>query len=126
MKILIADDDRVHAHLVSSRLKLKGFEVIVAFDAVQAWMAAMREAPDAIVLDISMPGGSGFEVLRRLKASTKTSQIPVVVLSGSIDAKGEQSVRDLGADEFLRKPADFDRLYDDLCRLLHRPPESTS
>jgi DNA-binding response OmpR family regulator len=58
MKILIADDDRVHVHMLESCLKARGFRVNVAFDAIQAWMAAIRTPPDAIILDIQMPGGT--------------------------------------------------------------------
>jgi CheY-like chemotaxis protein len=98
MKILVADDDRVHVHLVSSRLRAKGFDIMIAFDARQAWMAATRSPIDAIVLDIQMPGGTGLEVLRKLKPSTKTCLLPVMVLSGSIDAQAIEAVKALGAD----------------------------
>ena len=86
MTILIADDDRVLVHWLSSHLRVRGFNVTVAFDAMQAGMVAVRTPPAAIILDINMPGGTGFEVLRRLKTSAKTNQVPVVVLSGSIDS----------------------------------------
>ena len=130
MTILIADDDRVLVHWLSSHLKARGFNVTVAFDAMQAWMVAVRTPPAAIILDINMPSGRGFEVLRKLKASAKTSQVPVVVLSGSIDWQGAETVRDLGAEEFLPKPVELDLLDGTLPRLLGRPvetlPESTS
>ena len=118
MKILVADDDRVQTLMLSSRLKEKGFKVTVAYDAIQAWMAAIKTQPDAIILDIQMPGGTGVAVLKQLKASTKTSQIPVVVLSGSIDPKAASMVKDLGADEFLNKPVDMNLLYRTLSLLL--------
>jgi CheY-like chemotaxis protein len=82
MKILLADDDRVLTTLLSGRLRSRGVEVVVAHDAMQALMSAMRSPPDAIVLDIQMPGGTGIEALRKLKTSGKTSSIPVIVLSG--------------------------------------------
>jgi len=121
--VLIADDDRVLVHLLSSRLKARGFNINVAFDAMQAWMLTMRNPPAATILDVNMPGGTGFEVRRKLKASVKTNQIPVVVLSGSIDPQCAETVRDLGVDEFLPKPVDFDPLDRTLRRLLGRPIE---
>jgi CheY-like chemotaxis protein len=121
MKIMVADDDRVHIHLVASRLRAKGFEVVTAFDVMQAWMVVMRAQPDAIVLDISMPAGTGFEFLKRLRMSTKTSHIPVVVASGSVDPSARESVIQAGADEFMPKPLDFDQLHKSLCRLLGMP-----
>ena len=122
MTILLADDDRVQTLMLSTRLKAKGFKVIVAYDAIQAWMAAIRTPPDVIILDIQMPGGTGIAVLNQLKASPKTSQIPVIVLSGSIDPEMVSRVKGLGADEFLPKPVDLDRLYHSLSSLLGAAP----
>ena len=103
--ILVVDDDRVLSHLIATLLREKGHKVVTAFDAVQAMMLAMRAPlPDAIILDINMPGGSGEDTLRKLKMSTKTAQIPVIVLSGSIDEEGRKRVRGLGADAALAKP----------------------
>ena len=110
MKVLIADDDHVLVRMLTDRLRPKGITVFTAFDAMQAWMTTMRAAPDAVLLDIQMPGGTGMDVLRKLKASAKSSHIPVIVLSGSIDAKRVEEVEGLGAAEYLPKPLDFDRL----------------
>ena len=118
MTALVADDDRVQTLMLASRLKAKGFKVTVAYDAVQAWIAAIQTLPDVIILDIQMPGGTGIAVLKQLKASTKPSQIPVIVLSGSIDPQIVPRVKDLGADEFLHKPVDLNALYLALSRLL--------
>ena len=126
MKLLIADDDRVLVHMLSGRLRPKGVNVSVAYDAMQAWMMTVRTDPDVILLDIQMPGGTGMEVLRKLKMSAKTSHIPVIVLSGSIDAQAGETVKELGADEYLTKPPDFDRLWQLLCRLLGIPQPSES
>ena len=116
--ILVADDDRVLAQLLSSRLSKANYSVVVSYDAMHAFMVAMRLAPAAVILDINMPGGTGFEVLKRLKSSTKTSLIPVIVLSGSVDPADVQNVINMGADEFLGKPPDFERLEGALIRLL--------
>ena len=111
MKVLLADDDRILTHLMASRLRAKGWHVTVASDAMQALMYAMKTMPDVIVLDIHMPGGTGFNALTKLRQSMKTSQIPIVVLSGSIEPKDEPGVLEAGADAFLRKPTDPDDLH---------------
>jgi len=85
VKILIADDDKALVHMLSGKLGERGFEVFAAYDAIQAWMAVMRYVPDAVVLDVSMPGGTGIDVLRKLKQFPKTSAIPSVVISGLSD-----------------------------------------
>jgi DNA-binding response OmpR family regulator len=117
-KILIADDDRVLAELVSTRLRAEGFETLVAFDSVQAHMMAVRTLPDAILLDVKMPGGTGVDTLRKLKGSSRTCAIPVVVASSLSDPALPATVRDLGAAEFLRKPVTFDDVHAALVRAL--------
>jgi CheY-like chemotaxis protein len=65
-----------------------------------------------------MPGGSGEETLRKLKTNSKTSDIPVIILSGSIDAKGQERVRALGASAVLSKPLVPDELLEALTAAL--------
>lgn len=60
--------------------------------------------PDVIVLDIQMPGGTGYAVLKQMKSSSKTKLVPVIVLCGSIDGRDHVKLKELGADEFLSKP----------------------
>jgi DNA-binding response OmpR family regulator len=110
MKILIADDDPLIVQLVRSGLRAQGWDVLVAADAMQVAMFAMQSTPDAILLDINMPGGTGVTALKRLKQSVKTSQIPVVVLSGTQDPTIPDTVRELGAQAFLPKPVNLDEV----------------
>ena len=111
MKILIADDDRVISQLAAAVVRQGGHTPMFAYDAMQTVMFAMRTPPpDLIILDINMPGGTGLEALRKLKMSTKTSEIPVVVLSGSIDQSLPTKVQELGAAAFLTKPIDPDAM----------------
>jgi DNA-binding response OmpR family regulator len=118
MRVLLADDDRVLTHYLSSQLRSKGCDVVVVHDAMQLLTAAMRSAPDVIVLDIQMPGGTGREALRKLKQSTKTAHIPVLVLTGLPDADLPAAVRSLGAAAFLLKPVEADGLYERLRSVL--------
>jgi CheY-like chemotaxis protein len=107
MRILVADDDIVISHLISSTLRGRGHEPVAAYDARQVLTCAMREPrPQVILLDINMPGSAGLELLTTLKQSAGTSAIPVIVLSGSSDAAVPDTVRELGAAEYLSKPVD--------------------
>lgn len=117
-KILVADDSPVQIELLRSALEEKGFEVLVAKDALQTGIAARRSAPDAILLDLTMPGGSGMEVLKRLKHSDKTRNIPVVVVTGNQKPETQQEARKLGAVDFLVKPVDLEKLAKVLAGLL--------
>jgi twitching motility two-component system response regulator PilH len=117
-KILIADDSRFQVQMLGSCLSRKGFEVVFAYDAMQAWMAALRSSPDLILLDINMPAGTGVEVLKRLRISAKTQHIPVIVISGEQNPATESMVRNLGASDFLHKPVDEDQLCGTIDRVL--------
>jgi CheY-like chemotaxis protein len=111
MRVLVADDDRVISRLIVGMLRPFGHEPTPVYDAMQVLMFAMRTPqPDVIVLDINMPGGTGVDVLMKLKRSVKTTTIPVIVLSGSEDAAMPATVVELGAVEFLKKPVDRDAL----------------
>ena len=121
-KILIADDSRFQGQLLASFLSPKGFEVVFALDALQAWTAALRSAPQLILLDINMPGGTGIEVLKRMKISTKTQHIPVIVVSGEENPATESLARSLGAVDFLHKPVEQEQLCAAVERALHPDP----
>jgi DNA-binding response OmpR family regulator len=110
MKILIVDDDRVRILRLSTRLKAKRFKVDMAYDAIQAWTSAIRSLPDAISLGIQTPGGTGFAVLKQIKMSTKTRQITVIVLTGTIDRSEEPKLKELGVARLLYKPVDLEQL----------------
>lgn len=122
-KILVADDSKFQVHLLKTALQDKGFEVVVAMDAAQANMVALRQSPNAIVLDINMPGGSGIEVLKRLRRSSKTQHIPVVIVSGNQDADVRQVATELGVKVSFVKPVDTDQLAKALNELLYGTPD---
>jgi DNA-binding response OmpR family regulator len=109
-KILVAEDSPVQIELLRNALQDKGFEVLVAKDALQAGIAARRFTPHAIVLDINLPGGSGIEVLKRLKSAEKTSQIPVVVVTGNEKPETRREAMKMGAADFFVKPVDLEKL----------------
>ena len=126
MKVLLADDDRVLTNLLSSKLRVLGVDTLVAHDAMQALMSALRSPPDAIVLDIQMPGGTGLETLRKLKANAKTANVPVVVLTGTGNPEMRNQAKSLGAEEYLIKPVDPDALYRVLCKIWGLPLDQSS
>lgn len=126
LKILIADDSRIYVHLISGWVKDSGFDVVVASDAIQAFVMATKGQPDAIILDISMPGGSGIDVLKKLKLSTKTKHIPVLVVSGNAGAEMRNHVKRLGAADLLEKPPARTQFCDILASLLVGKQQSSA
>jgi CheY-like chemotaxis protein len=117
-KILVADDDKVTLETLGAQLRGAGFQVLTAMDAMQAFMVAQRSVPDAVLLDIQMPGGTGMDTLKRLRSSSKTQGIPVIAMSALKDAGLDKRVVALGALEFFPKPVEFARLRATLERVL--------
>jgi DNA-binding response OmpR family regulator len=121
MLVLVADDDPDTCVLVSAVLTKDGHSCIVARDAMQTMQMATNRKPEAIVLDLQMPAGTGVGALEKLKRSAKTSHIPVIVLSGVTDRTVIARVLQLGAVEFLPKPADPDALTAAVRRIADGP-----
>jgi DNA-binding NarL/FixJ family response regulator len=110
-KILCIDDDREIAVLIAEELSNRGFEVIVAHDGHEGFVAILKLMPDLVLCDISMPIMSGFEVLERLNAlAPRLGHVPFVFLTALADRESELRARRLGADDYVTKPIDFDML----------------
>ncbi len=116
--VLVADDSAVALMLLSRRLTGAGYRVVTASDGIEAAQQAYREAPDLIVLDITMPRMNGYQVCRLLKRDPTVAHIPVIILSAA-DSRGTEfwSLR-TGADAFMIKGADPTELLPAVERLL--------
>ena len=102
--ILIVDNDRVVSQRIASLLRGKGHKVLTAIDAVQATGLAMKSPPDAIILDINMPAGSGEDCFHKLKVSSRTAQVPIIVLSAGTNGTAGKTTPHAGAAATLAKP----------------------
>jgi CheY-like chemotaxis protein len=112
MKVVLADDDKVVVQMLTAALRKRGVEVVAAYDAMQAVMATVKAQPDAIIMDLNMPAGSGVEAVRRLKANSKTGSIPIVAITGSATPEARKNAVELGATECIEKPIDADKLVE--------------
>lgn len=101
-RILVIDDDRLLCELVRTTFELEGFQVDTAYDVIEAERVLVGSRPDAILLDIGLPGIDGIFYLERLRETPHTSRIPIVAISGSDEAG--RSAKAVGAQAFLRKP----------------------
>jgi response regulator RpfG family c-di-GMP phosphodiesterase len=101
-RVLVIDDDRLLCELVKTTFELEGFEVGVAYDVIEAERVLVESRPDAILLDIGLPGIDGIFYLERLRETPHTRKIPIVAISGSEEAG--RSAKAAGAEAFLRKP----------------------
>ncbi len=110
-KILCIEDNLEAASLIAEELVDRGFEVSTAHGGQEGLMAVMKATPDLILCDVSMPGMTGFEVLERLnEIAPRLGRIPLVFLTALSDRDTELKGRQLGADDYVTKPIDFDRL----------------
>lgn len=109
--ILCIEDDRETANLIAEDLGDRGYRVSLACDGQAGLVAILRDRPDLVLCDISMPAMSGFEVLAKLTAAAPASaSMPFVFLTALADRDTELKGRNLGADDFVTKPIDFDIL----------------
>lgn len=103
-RILIADDELDVLTLLETRLAASGFEVLKAMDGVAALGRARDDAPALAVLDVMMPGMTGLEVCRVLKADPKTSRLPIILLSARSEEVDRVLGFEFGADDYVLKP----------------------
>jgi DNA-binding response OmpR family regulator len=110
-KILCIEDDRETAALIAEELVERGFDVVVAHDGGEGFAAIFKTMPDLILCDISMRVMSGFEVLEHLtRIAPRFGNMPFVFLTALTDRNSELKGRQLGADDYVTKPIDFDVL----------------
>ncbi len=102
--ILVADDDDDIRALVTLRLRRFGFEVVTAADGEQALALVRDRAPDLAILDVTMPGLTGLEVTRALRADEQTRGIPVLLLTARVQDADLAAGLEAGATGYVRKP----------------------
>ena len=106
-RVLIADDDLEILGLTRSLLRRRGFEVIEASDGDEAMRQLLENRPDLVVLDVMMPGQSGWEVCRSIRETDSLKDTGVIMLTGVGERLNEMTSPLYGADAFLDKPFDF-------------------
>jgi DNA-binding response OmpR family regulator len=109
-KILIVEDDQKISQVLSIRLRAAGYEVAAAFDAVMASSVAVKTRPDLVILDISMPGGDGFQVAERIQLLGATAGVPMIFITASKKPEFRQKALELGAVGFFEKPYEPEEL----------------
>ena len=117
LRVLVADDDPDILALTDARLSKSGYAVLRACDGLSALRLARRERPDVVVLDYAMPGLTGGEVCRLLRADAETRAIPLILLSASAASLGPEELARLPSDAFLVKPFEAEELMEMIDRL---------
>src|SRR5208283_1407273 len=105
-RILIVDDNENNRAILAARLGTQGYSTTEACDGAEALEAVRGEAPDLILLDVTMPRMDGLEACRRLKSDASLGFVPVILVTAKADTKDVVAGLEAGADEYLTKPVD--------------------
>ncbi len=103
-KILIVEDEPDVAELVAFNLDRAGYTAVIAHDGLSGLDTALAEEPDLILLDLMLPGKDGFSVFKELRRDTRTSKIPVIMLTARAQTEDRIQGLEAGADDYLTKP----------------------
>ena len=117
-KILLVEDNEMNRDMLSRRLARKGHEVVIGVDGQEGIDMASSEAPDLILMDMSLPLVDGWEATRQIKANPGTAGIPVIALTAHAMASDEEKALAAGCDDYDTKPVELPRLLDKINRLL--------
>jgi DNA-binding response OmpR family regulator len=120
--VLVADDEPTMLELVTRHLRSiePKLEVIEASDGDEAWRLARERLPDLVVLDVMMPGMSGWEVCRKIRQDAALAHTGVLMLTGIGESLNEATSPLFGADEYIDKPFDFEKLDEKIKGVLAR------
>lgn len=126
-KILIVDDDLELVELMSAVLDRDGrFEIRTVNNGFDAGMMVKDYHPDLIVLDVMLPDINGKEVCQRVRSDKRMDDIRIICISGMVEEDKIGELRGAGADDFMHKPFEVDRLLDRICHLLDMEPVSAT
>ena len=109
-RILLVEDNEMNRDMLSRRLARKNYEVILAVDGGEGVVMAGTEAPDLILMDMSLPVVDGWEATRQLKASPETEAIPIIALTAHAMSGDREKAIEAGCDDYDTKPIELPRL----------------
>ncbi len=124
--ILVIDDNLINLKLIRVILTKKGYEVQTATNAMEALSLLETIHPSLILMDIQLPGMDGLTLTRKIKATPRTSTIPIVALTAYAMKGDEQKTRDAGCDGYISKPIDVESFITMITHLVHNQEQTQS
>ncbi len=109
-RILIVEDDELNRDSLRRLLLRRGYEIVLAVDGTQGVEVARTEAPDLILMDMSLPGVDGWEATRRLKGDPRTRATPIIALTAHAMSSDRDKALEAGCDDYDTKPIELPRL----------------
>ena len=119
-KILLVEDNELNRDMLSRRLQRRGFEVVNAVDGQEGVEMAHSEAPELILMDISLPIMDGWEAARKIKTSPETRSTPIIALTAHAMVGDREKSLEAGCDDYDTKPIDFQRLLQKMKTLMEK------
>lgn len=119
-KIALIDDNIAIVDVIKRFLELKGFMTVEAYSGEEGLNMVYKEKPDLILLDVMLPGMSGYEVCEKLKKDTETSSIPIIFLTVRSKVEDIRYGMELGASDFITKPFNLFDLVTRINKLLNK------
>lgn len=119
-KILLVEDNEMNRDILSRRLERKGYLVTLAVDGAEGVAMARSQAPDLILMDMSLPVLDGWEATRQLKEAPETGSIPVIALTAHAMAGDREKAMQVGCDDYDSKPIELPRLLEKMDALLQQ------
>jgi DNA-binding response OmpR family regulator len=121
--ILVTEDNPLHMKIFVLNLTFKGYRVLEAENGLKGLELARRELPNLILVDLTLPKMEGWEMIRQMKGSQETSEIPVIVVSARRPQDEEHEARALRIDHYVSKPFNPEHLMDLVDRTVRAAPE---
>jgi len=119
-RILLIEDDEMSRDMLSRRLIRRGYDVITAADGQEGIALACAQAPEIILMDMSLPVLDGWEATRRLKAAPETRSIPIIALTAYAMSGDRERAIEVGCDDYDTKPVELSRLLEKMTALLSK------
>lgn len=122
VKILLVEDNEMNRDMLSRRLIRKKFEVVIAIDGVEGIEMSISEAPDIILMDMSLPVLDGWQATKKIKADPQTKHIPVIAMTAHAMVGDQEKCLQAGCDDYDTKPVQFPRLLYKIKNLIGKEP----
>jgi CheY-like chemotaxis protein len=117
-KILLVEDNEMNRDMLSRRLERKGYQIVMAVDGAEGVSMAKSEAPDLILMDMSLPVLNGWEATGKIKQDPETQAIPVIALTAHAMASDREKALSAGCEDYDTKPIELPRLLEKIETLL--------
>jgi CheY-like chemotaxis protein len=117
-KILLVEDNEMNRDMLTKRLQRRGYEVVVAVDGQDGVAQANSQAPDLILMDMSLPVMDGWAATRQLKTDPATARIPVIALTAHAMAGDQEKALAAGCDDYDTKPVEITRILEKIEAML--------